>query len=100
MHRTWHTTIALVVSLALISCLRGPNFRRKPDAVLFRRATSALARSQFDVASLDLQTLVNTWADSEYAPKAKRLLTNDPHLECHRLAQSSFTPPASCNEGN
>src|SRR3712207_5193224 len=44
---------------------------KQPDKVLFDRAMEALKRSKYDVARLTLQTLINTYPDSEYIARAK-----------------------------
>jgi len=44
---------------------------KQPDKVLFDRAMTALAQRKFDVARLTLQTLINTYPDSEYIARAK-----------------------------
>ena len=42
-----------------------------PDKVLYDKALDASKRGHFDVARLDLQTLLNTYPDSQYLMKAK-----------------------------
>jgi outer membrane protein assembly factor BamD len=44
---------------------------KQPDKVLFDRATAALAKNRFDIARVTLQTLINTYPDSEYVARAK-----------------------------
>src|SRR5438270_521909 len=44
---------------------------KQPDKVLFDRAMDALQHNKFDVARLTLQTLINTYPDSEYIARAK-----------------------------
>lgn len=43
----------------------------QPDKLLFDKAMVALKKGKYDVARLDLQTLLNTYSDSEYAMRAK-----------------------------
>src|SRR3989442_1904374 len=43
----------------------------EPDRVLFERAMHDLDKSRFTVARLSLQTLINTYPDSEFLPRAK-----------------------------
>jgi outer membrane protein assembly factor BamD len=43
----------------------------EPDKVLFDRATNDMKHSRYTEARLDLQTLINTYPDSEYLAKAK-----------------------------
>src|SRR5579859_1958004 len=44
---------------------------KQPDKELFDKAMTALKKGRFDVARLDLQTLLNTYPDSEYRMRAK-----------------------------
>ncbi|HXE91891.1 MAG TPA: outer membrane protein assembly factor BamD [Terriglobales bacterium] len=44
---------------------------KQPDKVLFDRAMAALQKNKFDVARLTLQTLINTYPESEYVARAK-----------------------------
>ena len=44
---------------------------KQPDKVLFDRALEALKTNRFEVARLSLQTLINTYPDSEYIARAK-----------------------------
>jgi outer membrane protein assembly factor BamD len=47
---------------------------QQPDKILFDKAAQAMKKGKFDVARLDLQTLLNTYSDSEYAMRAKLLI--------------------------
>ncbi len=44
---------------------------KQPDKVLFDRAMDSLKHNRFDVARIDLQTLINTYPDSEFVARAK-----------------------------
>jgi len=44
---------------------------KQPDKVLFDRAMDALKHNRYDVARITLQTLINTYPDSEYVARAK-----------------------------
>ena len=44
---------------------------KQPDKVLFDKAMDAMHHNRFDVARLTLQTLINTYPDSEYIARAK-----------------------------
>ena len=44
---------------------------KQPDKVLFDRAEDAMKHGKYDVARLSLQTLINTYPDSEYVARAK-----------------------------
>lgn len=72
-------TVAVVLAvLALAGCVRRKKYEnpiqtnsQQPDKVLFDRAIGDIERSRFEVARLTLQTLINTYPDSEYLAKAK-----------------------------
>jgi outer membrane protein assembly factor BamD len=44
---------------------------KQPDKVLFDKAMDAMRHNRFDVARLTLQTLINTYPDSEFIARAK-----------------------------
>jgi outer membrane protein assembly factor BamD len=44
---------------------------KQPEKVLFDKAMDAMRHNRFDVARLTLQTLINTYPDSEYVARAK-----------------------------
>src|ERR1035437_3941277 len=44
---------------------------KQPDKVLFDRAMDAMKHNKYDAARLSLQTLINTYPDSEYVARAK-----------------------------
>jgi outer membrane protein assembly factor BamD len=44
---------------------------KQPDKVLFDRAMDAMKHNRYDVARITLQTLINTYPDSEYIARAK-----------------------------
>ncbi|HUN88839.1 MAG TPA: outer membrane protein assembly factor BamD [Terriglobales bacterium] len=44
---------------------------KQPDKILFDRAMDAMKQGKYDVARLTLQTLINTYPDSEYVARAK-----------------------------
>jgi outer membrane protein assembly factor BamD len=44
---------------------------KQPDKVLFDRAMDAMKHNRFDVSRMALQTLINTYPDSEYIARAK-----------------------------
>jgi outer membrane protein assembly factor BamD len=44
---------------------------KQPDKVLFDRSMDALKHNRFDVARMTLQTLINTYPDSEFIARAK-----------------------------
>jgi outer membrane protein assembly factor BamD len=44
---------------------------KQPDKVLFDKAMDAISRHKYETARLNLQTLINTYPDSEYVARAK-----------------------------
>src|ERR1700761_5456958 len=44
---------------------------KQPDKVLFDRSMDAMKHNRFDVARMTLQTLINTYPDSEFVARAK-----------------------------
>ena len=47
---------------------------KQPDKELFDKALDAMKKGKFDVARLDLQTLLNTYPESEYQMRAKLMV--------------------------
>jgi len=78
---TWFLWVAVLGGVFLPSCL----FHRKrhadlasavnpgdqPDKILFEKATNEITHGRYDVGRLTLQTMINTYPDSEYLAKAK-----------------------------
>jgi outer membrane protein assembly factor BamD len=54
---------------------------KQPDKVLFDRAMDALKHNHYDVARLTLQTLINTYPDSEYIARAKLAVADSWYAE-------------------
>src|SRR5438270_97876 len=52
-----------------------------PDKVLYDKALDATKRGHFDVARLDLQTLLNAYPDSQYQMKAKLAIADSWYRE-------------------
>jgi outer membrane protein assembly factor BamD len=52
-----------------------------PDKVLYDKALNATKSGHFDVARLDLQTLLNTYPDSQYLMKAKLAIADSWYKE-------------------
>jgi len=79
MHRKHFVyTVVLILALFLCSChnskVKNPIANvdsKQPDKVLFDRAVEAMRNNKYDVARLSLQTLINTYPDSEYIARAK-----------------------------
>lgn len=54
---------------------------KQPDVVLFDRGMDAMKHNHFDVARLDMQTLISTYPDSEYIARAKLALADSWYAE-------------------
>src|SRR5438067_2337714 len=54
---------------------------KQPDKVLFDRAMDAVKHNRFDVARITLQTLINTYPDSEYIARAKLAVADSWYAE-------------------
>ncbi len=54
---------------------------KQPDKVLFDRSMDALKHNRFDVARMTLQTLINTYPDSEYIARAKLAVADSWYAE-------------------
>ncbi len=62
--------------------LAGPiNPGDQPDKILYEKATNEIRRGRYDVGRLTLQTLINTYPDSEYLAKAKLAIANSYYNE-------------------
>lgn len=53
----------------------------EPDRALFERATRDLNKNKFTVSRLTLQTLINTYPDSDFLPQAKYLMAESFYKE-------------------
>jgi outer membrane protein assembly factor BamD len=73
--------IALLLATSLLTSVACKNKKasnplahvnsKQPDKVLFDRAMVAMKERKYDVARITLQTLINTYPDSEYVARAK-----------------------------
>jgi outer membrane protein assembly factor BamD len=78
-HKRIWLLAGLASCLALAGCgqkrttlsQRGTGTSSEPDKVLFDRAVADIQHSRYSEARLTLQTLINTYPDSEYLAKAK-----------------------------
>src|SRR5579864_6092317 len=61
---------------------------KQPDKVLFDRAMDALKHNRFDVGRLTLETLINTYPDSEYIARAKLAVADSWYAEGGSTAMS------------
>lgn len=49
---------------------------QQPDKILYERSVAEISHGRYDVGRLTLQTLLNTYPDSEYLAKAKLAIAN------------------------
>jgi outer membrane protein assembly factor BamD len=73
--------IALLLATSILACVACQNKKstnplahvnsKQPDKVLFDRAMEAMKQRKYDVARITLQTLINTYPDSEFVARAK-----------------------------
>ena len=54
---------------------------KQPDKVLFDRSMNAMKHNRFDVARMTLQTLINTYPDSEFIARAKLAVADSWYAE-------------------
>src|SRR2546426_9978172 len=86
--------LVLSLSLLLLSCgkkvaTNAPTSNlEEPDRVLFERAMHDLERNKFIVSRLTLQTLINTYPDSEFLPQAKYALAESFYRESSSSAMN------------
>ena len=79
---------ALLAALLFVGC-GGKDFAlgipdgdsTAPDTLLFERAMADLEKSRYTVARLELQTLMNTYPDSEYLAKAKLAVADSYYMQ-------------------
>src|SRR5438270_5185224 len=82
---------ALILLGALLFCAACTNKKvnnplanvgsKQPDKVLFDRAMDALKHNRYDVGRLTLQTLINTYPDSEFIARAKLAVADSWYAE-------------------
>jgi len=83
------TVIALATTLALTTACTNKKVSnplakvdsKQPDKVLFDRGMDAMKHNRFDIARLDMQTLINTYPDSEFIARAKLSLADSWYAE-------------------
>src|SRR5256886_13408753 len=76
--------IALAVTLALTTACTNKKVNnplakvdsKQPDKVLVDRGMDAMKHNRFDISRLDMQTLINTYPDSEFVARAKLALAD------------------------
>jgi outer membrane protein assembly factor BamD len=83
------TVIALAAMLAITTACTNKKVSnplakvdsKQPDKILFDRGMDAMKHNQFDVSRLDMQTLINTYPDSEFIARAKLALADSWYAE-------------------
>jgi outer membrane protein assembly factor BamD len=77
-HRGTKLALALGMAVMVAGChhnnVKNPIANidsKQPDKVLFDRAMDAMKHGKYDIARITLQTLINTYPDSEYIARAK-----------------------------
>lgn len=101
MLRAIHVVALFVAILCTTACFNhGPRQveSKGPDRVLFDRATKAMQEKRFTVANLTLQTLVNTFPNSQYADPATLMLQDPQIARCGE--EISYTPSLCEPEGH
>jgi outer membrane protein assembly factor BamD len=89
MHFLRTPVIALAATLALTTACTNKKVNnplakvdsKQPDKVLFDRGMDAMKHNHFDIARLDMQTLINTYPDSEFIARAKLALADSWYAE-------------------
>src|SRR5579863_5509867 len=81
--------IALAATLALTTACTNKKVSnplakvdsKQPDKVLFDRGMDDMKHNHFDTARLDMQTLINTYPESEFIARAKLALADSWYAE-------------------
>ena len=85
MRRASDIVYVVAILSASVACLPWPNGEvssKEQDRVLFEHAISAIEQGRLDMADLTLQTLVNTYPDSNYAREATEILQDPQFANC------------------
>jgi outer membrane protein assembly factor BamD len=83
------SVIALAATLALTTACTNKKVSnplakvdsKQPDKVLFDRGMDSMKHMHYDIARLDMQTLINTYPDSEYVARAKLAMADSWYAE-------------------
>ena len=79
--------VCFALLLAAFGCGRSPydnpiaNNSQQPDKILFDKAIENIERHRYELARITLQTLLNTYPDSEYIAKAKLAIADSWYRE-------------------
>ncbi len=81
-------TLGAVLAVALLAGCRGKDYEnpiatnsQQPDKILFDKSVKDLERKRYTIARLSLNTLINTYPDSEYLAKAKLAIADSWYRE-------------------
>jgi len=83
----WGLGVILLPGCALVRRHARPELATRvapgdqPDKILYEKATNEIAHGRYDVGRLTLQTLINTYPDSEYLSKAKLAIADSYYSE-------------------
>ena len=88
--------ISMAALVMVTGCGRDPydnpiaNNSEQPDKILFDRAIADIEKHRYDLGRITLQTLINTYPDSEYIAKSKLAIADSWYREgtSHALAQA------------
>ena len=88
--------VSLAAVIGIVGCGKSPydnpiaNNSQQPDKILFDKSIGDIERHRYELARLTLQTLINTYPDSEYIAKAKLAIADSWYREgsSHALAQA------------
>ena len=80
--------LGVVLALTFVGCTNKKSVNplanvgsKQPDKVLFDRSMDAMKHNRFDVARMTLQTLINTYPDSEFIARAKLAVADSWYAE-------------------
>ena len=84
-----------LLSCVLVGCLPLAEIGvRPPDEALFELAMDAVQQKKFDVAHITLQTLINTYPNSQFTDSAKSALRDPRIADCGE--GMTFSPSSEC----
>jgi outer membrane protein assembly factor BamD len=88
MRRNYFVLLLVLVLALTVGCTNKKSVNplanvgsKQPDKVLFDRAMDAMKHNRFDVARMTLQTLINTYPDSEFVARAKLAVADSWYAE-------------------
>jgi outer membrane protein assembly factor BamD len=88
MRRNFHFLVLALLLTLTVACTNKKSVNplanvgsKQPDKVLFDRSMEAMRHNRFDVARMTLQTLINTYPDSEFIARAKLAVADSWYAE-------------------